>query len=214
MNDKIDSSLLAHDAALRARLSVTALCGIDEAGRGPLAGPVTAAAVVLPAECGLAGLADSKQLSARRRAALEPLVLEAAVASGLGWVEAEQIDRLGILQATFLAMKLALEQLAQRPDHLLVDGRDYPFAGQPGSALVRGDSRSACIAAASILAKEARDRRMREEHERWPDYGFDCHKGYGTAAHLDALRRLGRCPLHRKSFRLPWEKDRLELAFP
>ena len=187
---------------------VLRLVGVDEAGRGPLAGPVVAVAVVLPREWGeaglpevLAGLNDSKQVKATEREAwFEVLHGNTDIDFGLGILEASEVDRINILQATHEAMRKALMGLATPADHALVDGRPVPLLGTPQTALVKGDSRSYSIAAASILAKVTRDRLMLEYHERWPQYGFDGHKGYGTAAHLAALRQHGPCPIHRQSF--------------
>jgi ribonuclease HII len=189
-----------HDRDLRLALGPGLLCGVDEAGRGPLAGPVTAAAVILPPDWHLPGLDDSKRLDAARRALLETGILEQALAWAVAEASVEEIDRLNILRATFLAMGRAVEQLVPAPDFLLVDGRDFPFANRRGRSLVHGDGISACVAAASILAKQARDRRMERAALEWPAYGFERHKGYGTAFHLQALRDAGPCPLHRRSF--------------
>jgi ribonuclease HII len=201
-------ALWAFDEQLRAGLGPgCGLAGIDEAGRGPLAGPVLAAAALLDPARPIAGLDDSKKLSATRRKALEGEILAGALAWGCGAAEAGEIDRIGILRATFAAMARALAQLEERLPpgetglYLLVDGRDFPFGGRPGRALIGGDGLSASVAAASILAKQERDRRMLAAEARWPGYGFAGHKGYGSAAHLEALARLGPCPLHRRSFR-------------
>lgn len=196
------SPLWLHDERLRAALPAGRwLAGVDEAGRGPLAGPVVAGAAVLDPARPIPGLDDSKRLTHRTRARLEAAIQGGALAWGVGAAEADEIDRIGILKATFLAMARAVEALGLSDLHLLVDGRDFPFGGRPGSALVRGDGASASVAAASILAKEERDRRMVAVDARWPGYGFAAHKGYGTAVHLEALARLGPCPLHRRSFR-------------
>ena len=178
------------------------VAGVDEAGRGPLAGPVVAAAVILPAgHGGPVGLDDSKRLSAARREALcEALLADTGIVWALGWAEVEEIDRLNILRATHLAMRRAVEALPLRPDWCLIDGLpvgDFPV---PYDAVVKGDGKSLSIAAASIVAKVHRDRRMRELDARYPGYGFARHQGYGTAAHLRALRELGPCPAHRRSF--------------
>ena len=189
-----------HDRDLRLALGLERLCGVDEAGRGPLAGPVTAAAVILPPDWHLPGLDDSKKLDASRRAVLETGIQEQALGWAVAEATVEEIDRLNILRATFLAMGRAVEQLAMAPEFLLVDGRDFPFTDRRGRSLVHGDGISACVAAASILAKQSRDRFMERESRLWPAYGFERHKGYGTAFHLQALRDAGPCPLHRRSF--------------
>ena len=177
------------------------ICGVDEAGRGPLAGPVCAAAVILPPDLELEGLNDSKKLSEKRREALYPLICEQALAYGIAFASEQEIDELNILQATFLAMRRAVEQLGQKPDLALVDGNREPdFGGIPVRTIVKGDSRSANIAAASILAKVTRDRFMLEQDAVYPQYGFAVHKGYGTQKHYAALREFGPCPIHRRSF--------------
>ena len=176
------------------------ICGVDEAGRGPLAGPVFAAAVILGPAHGIVGLADSKQLSARRRDALAVQIRRRAVAWAVASASVEEIDALNILQATLLAMRRAVEGLALTPAEILVDGLYCPKTSQPARAIVRGDSAVAEIAAASILAKTARDAAMLELHVLYPDYGFDRHKGYPTAAHLTALHTHGVSAVHRRSF--------------
>lgn len=177
------------------------IAGVDEAGRGPLAGPVVAAAVILDPRRPVAGLADSKQLSARRREALAELVRERAVAWGLAVVEPADIDRLNILQATFRAMREALEALALDPVLVRIDGNRAPQLPWPVQTVIGGDRLDRAISAASILAKVHRDALMTTLHEQWPQYGFDRHKGYPTAAHLAALDAHGPCPAHRRSFR-------------
>lgn len=176
------------------------VCGIDEAGRGPLAGPVYAAAVILPPDWEPEGLNDSKKLSPGQREAL----FEEITARALGWSVAfasvEEIEEVNILQATFLAMRRALAGLPVTPDLALVDGNRDPGLGIPTRCEVKGDGRYACIAAASILAKVSRDRVMDLEEERFPQYGFGQHKGYGTKLHTQALRTYGPCPIHRRSF--------------
>lgn len=177
------------------------ICGVDEAGRGPLAGPVCAAAVILPPDLELEGLNDSKKLSEKRREALYPLICEQALAYGIAFASEQEIDELNILQATFLAMRRAVEQLGQKPDLALVDGnREQDFGDIPVRTIIKGDSRSANIAAASILAKVTRDRFMLEQDVVYPQYGFAVHKGYGTQKHYAALREFGPCPIHRRSF--------------
>ncbi len=183
------------------RQGFSVIAGLDEAGRGPLAGPVVAAAVLLPPDIDLPGVRDSKQLNARQRETLCATIFSTARAIGIGSIEAAKIDRINILQATFQAMLLAVQGLPLSPDLLLIDGPyrlPLPIAqaGIPG-----GDRKSVSIAAASIVAKVHRDRIMQAYHVLYPGYGFDRHKGYGTATHLEAIQRLGPCPLHRRSFR-------------
>ena len=194
------------------------LAGVDEAGRGPLAGPVVAAAAVLPRQWTVEGmpeslqrLNDSKQLSEQIREQLfEAIHAEPEIHFGVGIIDAEEIDRINILQATHRAMNAALAQLAPPADHALVDGRPVPTLDLPQTAIVKGDAKSFSIAAASILAKVTRDRLMRKYDEQWPQYGFAGHKGYGTAAHLAALAEHGPCPIHRRSF-APVNAVQLEL---
>ena len=177
------------------------VCGVDEAGRGPLAGPVCAAAVILPRDLEIEGLNDSKKLSDKRRRALYEVITEQALAYGIAMVDEKVIDEINILQATFLAMRQALEQLSEKPSLALVDGNREPDFGEiPVKTIVKGDSLSANIAAASILAKVTRDRFMEEQDAIYPQYGFSVHKGYGTKAHYEALREFGACPIHRRSF--------------
>ena len=177
------------------------ICGVDEAGRGPLAGPVSAAAVILDESRPIAGLADSKKLSEKQRDQLAPVIREHALAWAVAYAEVEEIDRLNILQATLLAMKRAILALHVQPHRVLVDGLYCPQTGIPSEAIVKGDSKVAAISAASILAKTARDELMLRLHEQYPQYGFDGHKGYPTAAHLAALREHGVSDVHRRSFR-------------
>lgn len=177
------------------------ICGIDEAGRGPLAGPVCAAAVILPADTEIEGLNDSKKLTAKKREALYDIITEKALAYGIAFASEKEIDEINILQATFLAMKRAAEQLKITPDLVLVDGNQEPdLNGLPVETIVKGDSLSANIAAASILAKVTRDRFMLEQDRIYPEYGFAMHKGYGTKAHYAALTEYGPCPIHRQTF--------------
>ncbi len=187
------------DAAFRERAAV--LAGTDEAGRGPLAGPVVAAAVVLDPGKDYPGLGDSKTLSQAAREKAYNLIAREAVSWAWASVEAGEVDRLNPLGASMLAMRLAVDQLRPRPGLVLVDGNQKPPLNVPLITLVKGDSRSQSIAAASIMAKVTRDRQMDEWHRLYPQYGFDRHKGYATAAHLEALRVHGPCPLHRLSFR-------------
>jgi ribonuclease HII len=177
------------------------VCGMDEAGRGPLAGPVLAAAVILDPRRPIPGLADSKVLSSVRLHVLAGQIREQALAWALGRAEVEEIDCLNILQATLLAMQRAVEALGIAPATVLVDGNRCPELPIPARAVVQGDASVPCISAASILAKTVRDAEMRALHARFPDYGFDVHKGYPTAAHIAALRTHGVSPVHRKTFR-------------
>jgi ribonuclease HII len=181
--------------------STLLICGVDEAGRGPLAGPVSAAAVILDEANPVPGLNDSKKLSERQREKLAPLIRESALAWAVAYASVEEIDRLNILQATLLAMKRAVLALAIPPQLVLVDGLYCPQTGIRSEAIVKGDSKVAAIAAASILAKTCRDALMLQLHEQYPHYGFAIHKGYPTAAHLSALREYGVSDVHRRSFR-------------
>ena len=178
----------------------TAVCGVDEAGRGPLAGPVCAAAVILPAGLVIEGVNDSKKLSEKKREELFPVICEKALAYGIGWADGREIDEINILQATYRAMKIAVEPLPLTADYALIDGNRMPPLAIPGTTIVKGDALSMSIAAASILAKVSRDRVMVQFSREYPQYGFEQHKGYGTAAHVQALREYGPCPLHRQSF--------------
>lgn len=178
----------------------TAICGVDEAGRGPLAGPVCAAAVILPMDLAIPGLNDSKKLTEKKREELYPIICEQAVAYGIAFADHKEIDSVNILQATFLAMERAIAQLRGKADFALIDGNREKDFGLPVQTLIKGDSRSANIAAASVLAKVTRDRYMLEMAKEYPGYGFEIHKGYGTKAHYDALTRLGPCAIHRMSF--------------
>jgi ribonuclease HII len=177
------------------------LAGVDEAGRGPLVGNVVAAAVILDGTKPIDGLADSKKLSAKRREQLADQIRESAIAWRVASIAAAEIDRINILQASLLAMQLAVEQLDITPDHVFIDGNRYPAIDIPATAIVKGDQRVAEISAASILAKVERDAQMLDLHEIYPHYGFDQHKGYPTAAHLAALAEHGPCPEHRTSYR-------------
>lgn len=176
------------------------VAGVDEAGRGPLAGPVVAAAVILDDKAPVKGLADSKALTARRRERLFDEIRAKALCCSVAMASVEEIDRLNILQATMLAMQRAVRGLRLKPAKVLVDGNRLPVLDVVAEAIVSGDARVPCISAASILAKVTRDRMLDELHQRHPGYGFDRHKGYGTALHLDALRALGPLPEHRRSF--------------
>ena len=176
------------------------VCGVDEAGRGPLAGPVCAAAVILPPHLEIPGLDDSKKLSDKRRRELFPIIKEQAIAYGIGFASHEEIDEINILQATYLAMERALAQLTETPEYALIDGNRAKDFGLPVKTVVKGDSLSANIAAASVLAKVTRDMLMEEAALEYPGYGFEIHKGYGTRAHYDALRELGASKIHRMTF--------------
>ena len=180
----------------------TLICGVDEVGRGPLAGPVMAGAVILPPDTELVipGVDDSKKVSPKKRAELYGIIQEKAIAWAVGAADVETIDRINILQATMLAMRRAIEQLDPQPDALLVDALTLHDTSIPQQPIVHGDARSVSIAAASILAKVTRDTLMEELDELYPQYGFRDNKGYGTAAHIAAIREYGPCPIHRKSF--------------
>ena len=179
---------------------VTVICGVDEAGRGPLAGPVCAAAVILPPHLEIPGLTDSKKLTDKKRRELFPVIKEEAIAYGIGMASEQEIDEINILQATFLAMQRALDQLKIRPDLALIDGNREKDFGIPVKTVVKGDSLSMNIAAASVLAKVTRDDLMVEMAESYPQYGFEIHKGYGTKAHYAALTAHGPSPIHRMTF--------------
>ncbi len=176
------------------------VAGVDEAGRGPLAGPVVAAAVILDDLHRIAGLADSKTLTALRRERLHDEIRAKALCVSVGLASVEEIDRLNILQATLLAMRRAVEGLRLLPQQVLVDGNRLPVLKMPAEAIVKGDAKVPAISAASIVAKVQRDRLCAELHAQWPQYGFDGHKGYPTPEHLEALRLHGACPAHRRSY--------------
>lgn len=179
----------------------TAICGVDEAGRGPLAGPVCAAAVILPPGCEIEGVNDSKKLSEKKREALFDVILQRAVAASVAFADVEEIERLNILQATFLAMNRAIDGLSVPADYALIDGNATPQGiAIPCETIVKGDAKSMSIAAASILAKVSRDRLMLELDARHPEYGFAKHKGYGTKAHTQAILQYGVLPEHRAKF--------------
>lgn len=179
---------------------VKIICGVDEAGRGPLAGPVCAAAVILPPHLEIPGLTDSKKLSDKKRRELFPVIQEHAIAWGIGMASEKEIDEINILQATFLAMERALAQLVVKPDLALIDGNREKDFGIPVRTVVKGDSLSMNIAAASVLAKVTRDDLMVRQAENYPQYGFEIHKGYGTKAHYAALTEHGPSPIHRRTF--------------
>ena len=176
------------------------ICGVDEAGRGPLAGPVCAAAVILPLNLDIPGLDDSKKLSDKRRRELFPIIQEQAIAYAVAFADHKEIDEINILQATFLAMERAISALPVKPEVALIDGNRQKDFGIPVETVVKGDSRSASIAAASVLAKVTRDDVMLEMAQKYPQYGFEVHKGYGTKVHYSALAEFGPCPIHRMSF--------------
>ncbi len=176
------------------------LCGIDEVGRGPLAGPVVAGAVILPQDCEILYLNDSKKLSEKKRELLYDEIMEKAVAVGIGAVSPERIDEINILQATYEAMRIAVSKLSVRPDLLLNDAVTIPQVDIPQVLIIKGDAKSVSIAAASIVAKVTRDRMMVQYEELYPGYEFASNKGYGSARHIAALKEIGPCPIHRRSF--------------
>lgn len=176
------------------------LCGIDEVGRGPLAGPVVAGAVILPKDCEILYLNDSKKLSEKKRELLYDEIMEKAVAVGIGAVGPERIDEINILQATYEAMRLAVSNLKVRPDLLLNDAVTIPGVELPQVPIIKGDAKSISIAAASIIAKVTRDRMMAEYESLYPGYGFASNKGYGAKAHIEAIKKFGPTPIHRRSF--------------
>ena len=184
----------AFDAGIRL------ICGVDEAGRGPLAGPVCAAAVMLPPGLEIPGLNDSKKLTDKKRRELYDIMIEQAVSYGIAFASEQEIDEINILQATFLAMERAIQKLSPQPELALIDGNRTKDFGLPVRTIVKGDSLSASIAAASILAKVTRDRLMEEYDAQYPQYGFAVHKGYGTKRHYETLREFGPSPIHRKTF--------------
>ena len=193
-------TLRAYDLSIVTRGGDIILAGMDEAGRGPLAGPVYAAAVILPRGLVIAGLNDSKKLTEKKREALFDPICEAAICYAVARAEVEEIETLNILNATFLAMNRAIGQLSPAPSLALIDGNRSTGIRYPSRTVIKGDGRCADIAAASVLAKVSRDRYMLEMAERYPQYGFEAHKGYGTAAHYAALREFGPSPIHRLSF--------------
>lgn len=191
--------LFAMEIALHAE-GFARVCGVDEAGRGPLAGPVYAAAVILPENCELPGLNDSKKLTEKKREELYSLITERAIAFGIASSSVEEIEELNILSAALLAMNRAIEQLEPAPQLALIDGNTTRDIRIPARSVVGGDGKCACIAAASVLAKVSRDRYMKELAAQYPQYGFEQHKGYGTKAHYAAVDAYGLCPAHRPSF--------------
>ena len=195
---KVYKELFEYDAALRETYPV--FCGVDEAGRGPLAGDVYAAAVILPPDTVIPGLNDSKKMSEARREQLAPIIKEKALAWAIGSATVAEIEQINILQAALLAMRRAVEALTMKPDFALVDGNQLPALTVETGTLIHGDAVSASIAAASVLAKTARDASLRELDQKYPQYGFAAHKGYGTKAHYAAIEKHGTCPAHRPSF--------------
>ena len=183
------------------RRGASRVAGVDEVGRGPLAGPVVAAAVVLPERFQMGGIDDSKKLSARQRIAAFDRICRQAAGIGIGVIDADVIDRINILQASLLARATAIDQLDPQPDYLLVDGNQPVKRSIPQMTLKKGDSRSVSIAAASIVAKVTRDRLMDDYHQLYPDYGFARHKGYPTHSHREVVQAIGSCPIHRRSFK-------------
>ena len=198
--DKEPVDLWALQRELKAQRGSILICGVDEAGRGPLAGPVCAAAVILPEGYEIPGLNDSKQLTDKKRRELFPIIKEQAIAYGISMVDEKIIDEINILNATFQAMHEAIAQLEPKPDLALIDGNRVTDFGVEAMAVVKGDARDASIAAASILAKVTRDMYMEEIDQEYPQYGFAVHKGYGTRRHYDAIREYGMCPIHRQTF--------------
>ncbi|WP_029233609.1 ribonuclease HII [Butyrivibrio sp. VCB2006] len=185
----------------RENASLGLLCGIDEVGRGPLAGPVYAAAVILPTDCNILYLNDSKKLSEKKREELYDVIMEKAVAVGIGSNSCERIDEINILQATYEAMTKAVKSLSVKPGGLLIDAVHIPQLEEYKQvSIIKGDAKSVSIAAASIVAKVTRDRIMKDYAKEYPQYGFDSNKGYGSADHIAALKKYGPCPIHRRSF--------------
>lgn len=191
--------MMEHESALY-KAGVERVAGVDEVGRGPLAGPVIAAAVILPPDFHVLGVDDSKKLSQKKREALYDKIKENAIALGIGIVDNNIIDEINILEATKLAMKRAIEALEPKPDHILIDALTLKDVGIPQTGIVKGDAKSVSIAAASIVAKVTRDRMMVEFHDRFPQYALDRNKGYGTKAHYEGLNHNGLCCIHRRSF--------------
>ena len=196
--ERLDAMYVYERAAIAAGHAIVA--GVDEAGRGPLAGPVAVAAVILPQECYLPHLNDSKKLSHAVREELFAQIIEQAISYHVALMNAEMIDRMNILQATRTGMYEAIAALTPAPDEVLIDAVELPKLSMPSQSIIKGDAKSASIAAASILAKVTRDHLMESYDIQYPNYGFAKHKGYGTQEHIDAIRKYGICPIHRKSF--------------
>ena len=199
-------NMLTHERFLWAR-GIKYVVGVDEAGRGPLAGPVVAAAVVFQKDVFINGMNDSKKLTERRRESLYDIIHKEAISIGTGIISEKEIDEINILQASLKAMQLAVKHLSIIPDHLLIDGNQLPDIAFRQTCIVRGDQLCFSIAAASVIAKVTRDRMMIEFDEDYPEYGFARHKGYGTRKHLEAIRRYGLCGIHRRSFNVTGWKD-------
>ena len=208
MKEKTD--LYAIEKALHEK-GLSLICGVDEAGRGPLSGPVVAGAVILPDGLVIEGLNDSKKLTEKKREQLYDIITEKALCWAVGMADEREIDEINILQATYCAMRRAVEGLSMVADYVLVDGNRDPGLGLPTTTLVGGDGKAACIAAASVLAKVTRDRLMVEYDEEYPAYGFAKHKGYGSKAHYIALLEEGPCPIHRMTFLKNLEEKREKL---
>ena len=198
--EKEEERIYALSAYEREYAACGYICGIDEVGRGPLAGPVVAGAVILPKDCDILYINDSKKLSEKKREELYDLIMEKAVATGIGLVSNERIDEINILQATYEAMRMAISKLEVKPDILLNDAVTIPGVDIKQLPIIKGDAKSISIGAASIIAKVTRDRLMVEYGEIFPGYGFESNKGYGSAAHIAALKELGPTPIHRRSF--------------
>jgi ribonuclease HII len=193
--------LFAYDRVIRSKgYAHMRIAGVDEAGRGPLAGPVVAAAVILPLDCHISGLKDSKKLSPVKRQEIFDIIVSRALDIGIGIVDIGMIDRINILKASLLAMKKAINNLKQPPEYLFIDGPFSPPVNIPSLCLINGDDLSALIASASVIAKVTRDKIMLDLHKKYPEYRFDLHKGYGTSFHLSALNKYGPCKIHRRTF--------------
>lgn len=199
MTENIEKDFLYYEN-LYSKNNNKLVCGVDEAGRGPLAGPVCAAAVIMPYGVIIDGVNDSKKLTEKKRELLFDTIKEKSLSYGIAFSDEEEIDEVNILNATFLAMKRAVKSLKTKPDFIIVDGNCLPDFDIPAKAIVKGDSLSHSIACASILAKVTRDRLMKELSKKYPEYGFEKHKGYGTKAHYEAIKANGMCEIHRRTF--------------